>query len=381
MIAQGAMVRCRVAALRLAGPSKVGSRWHVSAAVDLNAYAFSWAWLLVPSFLLGRKPHEYVILYVVASILSAVHVHFTFPCVYLDPAVRRRRAGRFVVLPMLLVLLFVARVLFAANAAPSTFARAFNGAMLTVGVLVGAWNVWHVLMQKYGILRLYNAKRDAGLRRPAWVDRLLVLAWLGFLPAILVREAPLIAILLGDGPLLRFFIDVATPLSGVLFLGSWTIAASAVAIFLHAEWRADQLRDGPRLAMAIGTCLLSVAVVIDPIRGGLAYVFSHAVEYMVFVWAFHDRKYAKPTPADPPLAHVLGRPWLAYGGYVLVLGSLFAYFGPWSHARFHYRAPRLLGIETGEGWIMAWLLFVSALHFYYDGFLWRMRSADVRAHL
>ena len=41
------------------------------------------------------------------------------------------------------------------------------------------WNLWHVYMQKFGILRVYMAKDPAPREQktPAWVDKLFVLCW------------------------------------------------------------------------------------------------------------------------------------------------------------------------------------------------------------
>jgi len=64
--------------------------------------------------------------------------------------------------------------------------------------------------------------------------------------------------------------------------------------------------------MALGTTLLSSTFLfVHPIKAYLTYAFSHAVEYMVFVWAFQHRRYAQPLAHHPWLGWALQRPWLA----------------------------------------------------------------------
>ena len=61
----------------------------------------------------------------------------------------------------------------------------------------------------------------------------------------------------------------------------------------------------------------------SPLKVYIAYGFSHAVEYVVFVWAFQRRRYAEPLAHRPLLQRVLKHPVLAYGGFLLVVGGLY----------------------------------------------------------
>ena len=48
----------------------------------------------------------------------------------------------------------------------------------TVAVFAGLWNFYHVYMQKYGIMRLYNAKSGSETKVAGWVDKIMLFAWL-----------------------------------------------------------------------------------------------------------------------------------------------------------------------------------------------------------
>ena len=83
--------------------------WHVSAAVDSLAYAFSWLWVLVPMVLVsGTDRLDYLGAYLVVLTFTDVHRHYGLPYVYLDGQVFRRHPIRFTLFPLLMVALFVA---------------------------------------------------------------------------------------------------------------------------------------------------------------------------------------------------------------------------------------------------------------------------------
>ncbi len=255
-----------------------------------------------------------------------------------------------------------------------------NGA----AVVAGAWNIWHVLMQKYGIMRLYNAKSGRERKVPGWVDRLLVFGWIPFFLVWLGpanRDAVLGAYARGKKTLVPF-LDAMEVVQPYVLAPAVAVVVVSIGLFLWHERRANDLSNAPRLWLAGGTTLLCVAFFfVHPIKVYLAFAFSHAVEYMVFVWAFQRRRYATALPHRPLLGRVLSRPWLAYGGFIAVgavLVVVLKYYGrTWLPER---DQPYFVGITTAE-WFMYWGVYQSMVHFYFDGFMWKMRRSTTRAHI
>ena len=253
-----------------------------------------------------------------------------------------------------------------------------------VATVSALWNIWHVFMQKYGFLRLYNAKSgvDPELRVPGWVDRLLVF---GFVPLFFVYMGP------NSRPQLetaaKSVIQYVEPVADFmeatqpfLLLPSVLIAAVSLGAFLFYEHRASGLRNPARLSMGLGTFLLSAAfLVFDPIKVYIAFGFSHAVEYLVFVWAFQRRRYAAPLPHDPLWGRMLKRPWLSYGG-MIVLVSVVYFLLQHGDDYLWEEAIQIGGIPAYK-WVFYWTVYQSMAHFYWDGFLWKMRRPDVRASI
>jgi hypothetical protein len=366
--------------------------WHVGPGIDTAAYGFSWVWVLAPLVLLDdTHPFDYLAIYFLVTSLTFVHRHYTLPYVYLDSQVFGEHERRFVIFPLLMFALFAASPFLWEMTIPvdrllGTGAAPFEMKSLIAAIVffTGAWTYWHTYMQKYGILRMYDVKSGSPERVPGWVDRLLVLAWI---PLYLVWLAPA-----HRAEVHRYFatvrkftsvlLDAMEAAQPWLLVPAIGLVVFSLASFAYYEWGIRRLRNRPRLSMALGTLLISAAfLVANPIKVYMALAFSHAVEYMVFVWAFQRRRYAVPLPHDPPLARLVRRPLLAYGGFTVGLATFYILGRYWGiFIAVSSPKPELFGVLVTR-WLFFWTVYQSVIHFYYDGFLWKMRLPEVRSHL
>jgi len=262
-----------------------------------------------------------------------------------------------------------------------------------VGVFAALWNFWHVYMQKYGIMRMYNAKALAaagpGAREvPGWTDKLLLLCWL---PLYFAWLGPLYREIAVDyfddaAAVLPGFIDLleqAMPVTMPITIG---LVVVAHVLWLRAQWSAygkpGVRATAPRLWMAGGTSALALCFfAFDPVKVYMAFAFSHAIEYCVFVWAFQRRRYQAPLEHQPLLGRLLRHPLVFYVGLILLFGvgiMLLKFWGKWIFV--DSARPKVLGYRTAY-WLGFWGVYQSMVHFYFDGFLWKMRLASVRANL
>jgi hypothetical protein len=261
--------------------------------------------------------------------------------------------------------------------------------LAVVGVFAALWNFWHVYMQKYGILRMYSAKAR-GLfsgdvaETPGWADRALVLCWLPLYFAYLGPLYREIAVDYFDDAkaVLPGFIDVLEGAMPVTIPLALALVLIVHGLWLHNEWQANRLRSVPRLLMAAGTTGLALCFfVFDPVKVYLAFAFSHALEYCVFVWAFQRKRYQHPLAHEPTLGRLLRRPVLFYLGMVALFAVAFLLLKYWGRFIMPDAArPELLGYRTAY-WLGFWGVYQSMVHFYFDGFLWKMRLPSVRANI
>jgi hypothetical protein len=259
-----------------------------------------------------------------------------------------------------------------------------------IGVFAALWNFWHVYMQKYGIMRMYNAKAlaaDPNLKEvPGWTDKLLLLCWL---PLYFAWLGPLYREIAVDyfddaAAVLPGFIDVLERAMPITMPITIALVVVAHALWLRAQWRAGgTLRSSaPRLWMAGGTSALAMCFfAFDPVKVYMAFAFSHAIEYCVFVWAFQRRRYQAPLEHRPLLGRMLRHPATFYVALILLFGVGFLLLKFWGRFIFPDEPrPEVLGHRTAY-WLGFWGVYQSMVHFYFDGFLWKMRLPSVRANL
>ncbi|HFE44780.1 MAG TPA: hypothetical protein ENJ18_04690 [Nannocystis exedens] len=302
---------------------------------------------------------------VVALAITYVHRHYTFILVYGDAGTFSRHSREFVIAPI---------VTFALLA----LMRALRGVDLVAGispwmivlVSVGLWNVWHSVMQRYGILRVYAGRSGGGLEVQAHGRRDFRLLWVTvLLIAVIVlvfraatfaghaNAARVLRVLQALGPLLE------GPWPWLVFVASVLLWTAVFISWLRCELRAD-VRGGraPRLLFLLSTAaLFSVFIVHGPIIGYLCFGVAHALEYVAFVHHFGERKFGRKLGDQGLVARWMRRPWV-FGP--LLSGALIVVF---VLLRDHRRSDVYLVYYMGT----------SILHFLFDGWIWRVRTPEV----
>ena len=87
---------------RVPPPTERVHFWHVSPAIDMAAYHFSWLWVLVPLVVAGPAyPGDYISLYIAVLAFGFIHRHYTLGYAYLDREIFQRHRRRFVLAPLI----------------------------------------------------------------------------------------------------------------------------------------------------------------------------------------------------------------------------------------------------------------------------------------
>ena len=313
--------------------------------------AFGWVpfYLWVALYPLEQAIHLALI---VALALNFLHRHYVLLLVYGDRDVFGERPRAYVVAPLVA---FAVVATLALSGLPA-------GKAVLIGAL-GTWNVWHVIQQRYGLLRAYAARARGGLETREASRRDLRLLWAAVLvtaPLVVLgqREVlesrpeaePVLAVI---GPWLapRFLVAVAAACA-VLF-------AIALVAWARGEARARPLARLPRYVFLASTfALLGVFVAHGPVVGYLVFGVAHSVEYLAFVHHFGERKYK--GSAGTVAARILGDIRRA----PLLLAPLFV-------------AYLLLHAHRLSLAYITYFSTTSALHYLYDGWIWRLRQPKV----
>ncbi len=261
---------------------------------------------------------------------------------------------------------------------------AMTSILALIGVFAALWNFWHVYMQKYGIMRMYNAKAPVQPGTPGAMDKLLLLSWLPLYFAWLgpVYRKVAVDYFHSAAAVLPGFIDLLEQAMPVTVPLTTAFVAVVYILWLRAEWRANKLRSAPRLLMVAGSTGLALCFfVFDPVKVYMAFAFSHALEYCVFVWAFQRRRYQSKLSHDPALGRMLRHPLVFYVGMILAFGVAILMLKYWGrYIMPEAERPEVWGYRTSY-WLGFWGVYQSMAHFYFDGFLWKMRLPSVRANL
>lgn len=288
----------------------------------------------------------------VALALNFAHRQYVFILVYGDREARAERPRAYVIAP-LVALLVVCSAYWSGNMLLRT---------IVVGAL-GVWNAWHVIQQRYGLLRVYAGRARGGLesRESAHADRTLVwtsvfvmacatAVWhAGMLEGI--PHATLLLSIIGPllaGPFVKFALSFALLVWAIVF---WH--------WLRIERRATPLARWPRWLFGLSTlALFTIFVVHGPVVGYLVLAVAHSIEYLAFVYVFSEKKYQRGMGSVAAI--LLGSVQRAP---IVIVPLLVAYVFLYEH---RYALAYLTYYST-----------TSILHYLYDGWIWRLRKQRV----
>ena len=276
---------------------------------------------------------------------------------YGDRALFRRFRTRFLVSPLVF-----------AAAALGFAADGLNG----VSLIVLLWGIWHGALQVYGFLRIYDARVGATGRLTARLDWFLCIGWFAF--GVLHSPGRL-------GELLELWYALGAPLlspavffgfRGVFDLGLF--ALTAVFVFRAGrDLLAGKGQHPVKLlaaAMSFGFWWWCSVQVPYAVLGVALFEVFHDVQYLSIVWVF-NRKRARDGDAGF-FTRVLfggGRAMLfVYVGLVLGYGLF----------RFLPEAVSSPAVQRG---VLALVAASTMLHFYFDGFIWKIRETKTSAAL
>ena len=247
------------------------------------------------------------------------------------------------------------------------------GAMLFLAV----WAHWHGFMQVYGFMRVYAAKNGDRSAFGARMDWLLCAAW--FLAAFLssaARSQDLRAAATAEG--LPFVDKMFGP---HVIVAVWTAAALITVVYaghvLRAAFRGTHVSPASFLLVVSSCGFLYFCWVYLGTAGMLGvagFELFHDLQYFAIVWA-SNRKLAESGGLRPSLRGLFQPRPMRIGLYAaigLLYGSAVAAGGPINLQLSGFLPKSVIYAFAGTS---------SALHFYYDGFMWKVRQKKTQMDL
>jgi tetratricopeptide (TPR) repeat protein len=315
--------------------------------------------LLLPAFALAQARWSPQDIYLFVAAFGAMGHHLPGMIrAYGDRALFERFKWRFILAPLFLLAVCTA-----------FFWWDLKGILLVVFF----WGVWHGLMQTYGFCRIYDAKTgtfDALTRR---LDFAMCVIW--FATAVALSPYRLSDTLdtyyMCGGP----FIPASVVHHGQQLILFAAIAVSVLFLLHFGRMWIIGKRPNP---VKVALLVTSIAfwwycnnLVANILVGIALFEVFHDVQYLSLVWIYNRNRVEKDSNIGGFMRFVFRRSGSLMGLYV---GLVFAY-GSLSYFNAH------LGIETVKRILTGVVTASTLLHFYYDGFIWKVRERSTRQSL
>src|SRR5881296_2514232 len=345
-----------VPAVPKAAPKK--TLWILNSWRDLILYVGT-PLFLVPMFLLAQARWSAQDIYVFVGAFGAVGHHLPGMIrAYGDRALFRRFRWRFIFAPIFLLSVCLA-----------FYWWDLKGIIL----IVFFWGVWHGMMQTYGFCRIYDAKRGSFAALTRRLDFATCATW--FAAAVLLspqRMADTLEIYYASG---GPFIPLWLLHNAQQVILAIAITVTVLFLFNFSRMWAEGKRPNPvklaLLATTIAFWWYCNNGVTNVLAGIALFEVYHDVQYLSLVWIYNRNRVEKDSKIGGFMRFVFRRSGSLIGLYV---GLVFAY-GSLAYFNAH------LGIETVKRVLTGVVTASTLLHFYYDGFIWKVRERSTRQSL
>lgn len=277
---------------------------------------------------------------------------------YGDRELFQRFRTRFIVAPILLLVVCV-----------TCAVREVSGLALVLYV----WGIWHGLAQTYGFLRIYDAKVQSNSRWTCRLDLALCVAF--FLGGALVsptRCREILNLLYQCGLPIVSADAVTLVREGARWAVGGVIAVFlAHLVFALRAGRAPSALKLITMFTSFGFWWFANVAIENLLLGVLLFEVFHDVQYLSIVWGFNRARAAKGADLGRWNGFLFGRSAALAWLYV---GLVFAYGG------LNYVAKGV-NDTTVRNALMGVLAASALLHFYFDGFIWKVRERATRQSL
>src|SRR6266513_4150205 len=346
------------AAPGLAAAGRKPNLWILDSWRDLVLYVCT-PLVILPIFLLAQSRWSAQDIYLFVAAFGAMGHHLPGMIrAYGDRALFQRFKWRFILAPAFLVLVCV-----------MFFFWDLKGIVLVAFI----WGVWHGMMQTYGFCRIYDAKVGSFAELTRRLDFALCGIW--FATAVLLSPQRMTDTLetyySAGGP----FIQPALLRSAQQGLLTLALAVSGVFL-LNFIWMWMQGKRPSPVKLVLLVTSISFwwycnNIVASVLVGIALFEVFHDVQYLSLVWIYNRKRVESDSSIGGFMRFVFRRSGALVGVYV---GLVLAYGGL-------SLSKSYVGIDAVKNILTGVVTASALLHFYYDGFIWKVREKSTRQSL
>jgi tetratricopeptide (TPR) repeat protein len=334
------------------------SLWILNSWRDLVLYVCT-PLLLVPMFIAAQARWSAEDIYLFVAAFGAMGHHLPgMMRAYGDRALFRRFKWRFILAPIFLLAICT-----------SFFFWDLKGIVL----IAFLWGVWHGMMQTYGFCRIYDAKVGSFASVTRRLDFATCAIW--FATGVLLSPQRM------TDALDTYYSAGAPFISPALLRGVQQVAlglAVAVSCLFLANYIWMWIRGKRPNPVKLALLITSISfwwycnnIVASILVGVALFEVFHDVQYLSLVWIYNRKRVEKDSSIGGFMRFVFRRSGSLVGLYI---GLIFAY-GALGYFKLHFELDAIKRILTGV------VTASGLLHFYYDGFIWKVRESSMRESL
>ena len=315
--------------------------------------------VILPIFVLAQTRWSAEDIYLFVAAFGAMGHHLPGMIrAYGDRALFQRFKYRFIFAPIFLVVVCTA-----------FFLWDLKGIVLVAFI----WGVWHGMMQTYGFCRIYDAKVGSFAALTRRLDFALCGVW--FATAVLLSSQRMTDTLesyySAGGP----FIPPGLLRGAQQGLFGLALAVSGVFLANFIWMWSRGKRPSPvklvLLITSISFWWYCNNIVASVLVGIALFEVFHDVQYLSLVWIYNRKRVETDSSIGGFMRFVFRRSGSLVGVYV---GLIFAY-----GALGYFKAG--VGIDVVKRILTGVVTASALLHFYYDGFIWKVREKSTRQSL
>ena len=317
--------------------------------------------LIIPLFMVAQARWSAQEIYLFVAAFGAMGHHLPGMIrAYGDRALFERFRLRFIIAPIFLLAVCIGFYFWDTKTNP-------------VVMIVFLWGVWHGMMQTYGFGRIYDAKMGSFAAVTRRLDFAMCGIW--FASGVILSPARMTDTLDGVyGCGLPFI-----PPAGIRTLQQiFLVAAIAISIVWVANYIRTWLAGARQNPVKLALFATSIAFwwycnngVANILAGIALFEVFHDVQYLSLVWIYNRNRVEKDSSIGGFMRFIFRRSGSLIGLYV---GLVFAY-GSIGYLN------STIGMETVTRVLTGVVAASGLLHFYYDGFIWKVREKSTRQSL
>ena len=236
-----------------------------------------------------------------------------------------------------------------------------------------AWGIWHGMMQTYGFGRIYDGKASARDTSRARLDLALCFAW--FSAAVLLspmRFRTLFELYYeSGGPILP---TESVAVMRAVIVGALGLVTVAFLWRQWIDWRKTGIASPVKMTLfisSIGFWWYCNNGVQNILVGIALFEVFHDVQYLAIVWIYNRARVERDQNIGGFMRFVFRRSGALIGVYVGLVLAYGAIGLTTSAITAEWIRHALTGVVTAS----------ALLHFYYDGFIWKVRETQTRTML